>query len=898
MEIDFQLLDADYMLIDNQPLIRLFGKTKDDKTIAVFVKKYFPYFYVLPKRNSKEDLVDFLKANFSSLISNIKEVEKFLPIGFQTEKVKILKITLKDPSQVPTIRDSIQSNKFVQEIFEADILFKYRFMSDHGISSMKWYKVVGENSKTTTVKTNKTVFGNSITELADDTYPNFRYLSVDIEVIPSREGLPDAKRDPIAIISLSFHPGFEKRKTLILVAKLTKRHDDDVLIFKNETEMLEEFVRIIDRFDPDIITGYNVNGFDLPYILTRLEECKVSRIIGRCNQKLAMTKKIGAKYKNSITGRVVVDVYELIKESVGKGLLRLKRYGLGDVSSELINEGKVDIAHGEIAKYWNGSQEENKKLIDYARQDSQLVLKLLLEKAMLDKFVELSKVSGLLLQDVLDGGEATRVENLLLREFNKEGYVIPNKPADEKIYKSLDEREAKGLKGALVLEPKIGLFTNPVVYLDFKAMYPSIFIAYNICPTTLLLEKQKIETIKTPYGTEFVSKNVKVGVFPRLVQYLIDERDVVKEQMKTAKDETERKILDAKQYALKTMANAFYGYTGYIRAKLYILDVANAITSCGRFLIQKTREIVERDKIFEVIYGDTDSIMVKTNVKDIGNAFQTGSELEKRINEELVGIVQMKIESIFKTLLILSKKRYAGLSVERVNGSYNEKIIMKGIETIRRDWCDLTSETLYSVLNIILKEQDPKKAYNYVRETLSNLETNKIPVEKLVITKSVSKPLREYKGIQPHVELLKKLKKRYPSGAPGVGDRIGFVIVQGLQLMSDRAEDPEYIKQKNLKIDSRYYIESQLLPPLERVFEAMGITKSELIGLGRQMLLTDAIKNGVKKSEKEFLTEKDGLVCTKCEKTYVNAPMVGKCSDCGGELLFYSGNMRSRYLAI
>ena len=135
--------------------------------------------------------------------------------------------------------------------------------------------------------------------------------------------------------------------------------------------------------------------------------------------------------------------------------------------------------------------------------------------------------------------------------------------------------------------------------------------------------------------------------------------------------------------------------------------------------------------------------------------------------------------------------------------------------------------------------------------------------------------------------LFKKLKKRTPGGAPGVGDRIGYVIIKGSQLMSERAEDPDYVKEHGLKIDSRYYIESQILPPLERVFEALGINKTDLIGIGKQMLLADAIRIGVKKTTKdEILRVIDGYICNRCSKTFRRPPLIGKCSNCGGEILF------------
>jgi DNA polymerase I len=896
MEISFQLFDVDYIQLENSPVVRLFGKTKDGKTICVFYKGYYPYFYVLPKENSKGELLDFLES--SNLVFRTEETEKFLPIGFNEKKAKLIKVFLRDPARVPEIRDELKRKEFVAEIFEADVLFKYRFMADFNLSCMKWYKVNGEGKNTHIVKVNRIIEMNTIEEVEEESNVDFKYLSIDIEI--SKEGLPDPQKDQVAIISLNFHPGFNGRQSLVLVSKPVKKVNNDVITFKNETEMLTEFVKIIDSYDPDIITGYNINNFDFPFILERLRQCKVSPLIGRCNQKPAISKKLGTRFKNSITGRTIVDVYRIIKEAVEKGqakIFRLKRYGLGDVAKEILNETKVEVAHSEISKYWNGSEEQFNKLIEYARKDAVLALRLLLERSLLDKFIEISKITGLSLQDTLDGGETTRVENLFLKEFNKKDFVLPLKPDDKEVFRRIDEREAKGLKGALVLDPAVGLHTN-VVYLDFKAMYPSIIIAYNICPTTILTEKKNIEKTVTPSGAEFAAKEVREGIIPRIVKHLIEERDRIKAQMKVA-DKEERKTLDSKQDALKIITNSFYGQTGYLKARLYVLDIANAITSCGRNFIMKTKEIVEEDPSCKVIYGDTDSLIVNPHAEDIEQTFKKGTEIEERVNKALEGKIQMKIESVFRTLLILSKKRYAGLSCKKVNGEWVGEITMKGIETVRRDWCNLVEETLYTVLEIVLKEQDTKKAFNYVKEILEKLDKNQIPIEKLVITKSISKSLKEYKGTQPHIELLKKLKKRSPVTAPGTGDRIDFVIIKGPQLMSDRAEDPEYVKQKGLKIDSKYYIESQVLPPLERVFEAIGIGKSELIGVGKQLLLADAIRNGIKKPEKEQpLQQIDGFICSRCNKTFRRVPLIGKCTDCKGEILFYFGENKSRYFAL
>ncbi|MBU5536945.1 MAG: DNA polymerase domain-containing protein [Candidatus Aenigmatarchaeota archaeon] len=893
MELEFQLLDCDYIMLDNSPVIRLFGITNEGKSSCVFIKDYHPYFYVLPKKSIETNFEEIVKKKFPGLVLKVEKVQKYLPIGYQKEKNNLVKITLTDPSRVPEVRDTLQKEKMIDDAYEADILFKYRFMADKNISGLKWYKVKGTLTRTKTVKCDITLEGEEIKELESLENAPLKFLAIDIETI-SQNGIPDSKKDIIGIISLSFYPNFNSHKSLVLVSKIFPKTGKDVRDFTNEKEMLKEFIKILDAYNPDVLLGYNINNFDFPYLLSRLRENDLSLMLGRCNLKPSVSKKIGSHYRNSVIGRVIVDAYELVKESTRKGTLRLKRLGLGDVARELLKDEKIDIAHSEIFGHWHGNEDQLNKLVEYAKKDSELALRLVVEKEFLDKFFELSKVSGLLLQDCLDGGEAQRVENLLLREFDKNNFVLPSKPSEE----WGEDGKSQELKGALVLEPKIGLHTDSVVYLDFKSMYPSIFVAYNICPTTFVKTKEiDVETIETPYGTKFVSKNVREGIMPTILKRLINERDKIRLEAKRTTDDKVKRLLDAKQLALKIMTNAFYGYTGYQRARLYVLDIANTITGCGRFLINKTKEIIEMNTNYEVVYGDTDSIMVNVKTKDIETAYDYGKKLELMVNEKLQGIVQMKIEKVFKTLLILSKKRYAGLTYEKSDGGWKEDIMMKGIETVRRDWCDAATKILFGVLNILLKEQNPKKAFGYVKEYLGKLERNEIPIEDLIITKSISKSIVTYKGIQPHIELVKKLRKRNGT-APNVGDRVSFVIVKGMQLLSERAEDPEYVKANKIPIDSKYYIENQILPPLERVFEVIGISKTELMGIGRQTLLREIFKTQTTDGNfVESLNSFDGFVCNKCNKFYRRIPVISKCFDCQGEILFLFKDKKSRILS-
>jgi DNA polymerase I len=352
-----------------------------------------------------------------------------------------------------------------------------------------------------------------------------------------------------------------------------------------------------------------------------------------------------------------------------------------------------------------------------------------------------------------------------------------------------------------------------------------------------------------------------------------------------------RKALDMKQEAIKVMANAFYGYFGYPRAKIHNIDIAGSVTSLGRQTIHETVKVMEDQFGYEVVYGDTDSVMIKVGTEDLGEAERIGREVSRKLTDKLPGVMELEFERIFKRFLPLTKKRYMGWSMERgKNGDWNEGIVMKGIETVRRDWCELTGDTMRRIIEIVLKGDDVKEAVNYFRGVVKNLLEGNIDVDKLIITKTITKRPEAYVGVQPHVEVIKKMKERNAMEIPGTGDRISYVIVKGSQMLSKRAEDPAYVKEMGLTLDSHYYIDNQLLPPLERIFNAIGISREELLGMGKQMGLAEAINNHREKESAPVTVgthEVNGFICRKCNRAYRRPPLLGRC-ECGGSFLFSS----------
>ena len=879
MIIRFQLLDADYFLNGNKPILRLFGRDANGRAVCVLYDKMRPYFYV---KCSNPQNLNGINA------TGIEEVKRFLAVGYQKEPTALYKITLTNPQDVPKLKDQLLNNKLVEDAYEADILFKYRFMVDKNIYGMQWLEVEGERVNTIVSKT-LSFRAESINPLELEENAGLKYMSFDIECVPSDPRKPlNEKKDGIVMISLAFSHEYRGRKSLVLVAK--RASGENVQGFQTEKEMLEEFLKVINDYDPDVLTGYNINMFDFPYIIERLKQNKLPQNLGRTD-KITFLRTLGMTQEYVLTGRVVVDPYQILKRDPW---VKFPRYDLNTVARLLLNDEKHDIEYGEMGGLWNGTREDLSKFIEYARKDADLSLKLVLDRGMLDKFVELSKVSGLLLQDVM-GGQTRRIETMVLHEFRKKGFVMPLAPSKAELVRRTKERDKQGLKGAIVLEPKKGLQAEGcVLVLDFKSLYPSIMRTYNVSPDTLTGTEENSH--QSPSGAYFIDQAVHEGIFPNILARVLAARGSAKKLMKTKKGE-EKRILNAKQLALKDISNSFYGYTGYTRARLYTIDVANTITAYGRKNIEKTRKLVEENFDVEVVYGDTDSIFVRTKTTNLDEAKEHGEKISKFVTEKLPSYLELDFEKIYRTFLILTKKRYAGWRFDKTDEGWHDIIEMRGIETVRRDWCPLVSELMEKVLNTILKEGDLAKAIELVKCTINDLRAGKIPLEKLTIIKGITKHIDNYEGMLPHIELARKLTKRNPQDPPKIGDRLGFVIIKGDQMLSKRAEDPKYVEQNKIQLDSDYYTESQLLPPIERILNAVGIQRSEVLGSGRQMSLGDVmsgkkreLKHNIEVNYAKPLEGWEEFICKKCSKSYRRMPLNGLC-ECGGEMLIgYHGS--------
>jgi DNA polymerase delta subunit 1 len=429
---------------------------------------------------------------------------------------------------------------------------------------------------------------------------------------------------------------------------------------------------------------------------------------------------------------------------------------------------------------------------------------------------------------LLTRGQMIKVASQLFRQARANNYLVPTNRGGG------GGEDGVAFEGATVLDPTTGFYTEPIATLDFASLYPSIIIAHNLCYSTIITQAQANQlddsnVTKTPCGNFFVKSSLRPGLLPLVLQDLLSARKRARKELAEATDPLTKMVLNGRQLALKISANSVYGFTGATVGMLPCLEISSSTTAFGRQMIDATKSLVEqkftRLNGFEhdavVVYGDTDSVFVKFGCDNVAESMRLGKLAADEISKTFLSPIKLEFEKIYYPDLLMNKKRYAGLYWTKADTF--DKLDAKGIETVRRDNCELVKLLIEKILDIILKEMSIDKAVKFVQNTIADLLQNKVDLSMLVISKSLAKGVdsEAYSARQAHVELAEKMRQRDPANAPSVGDRIQYVFVKSSKGMKayDKAEDPLYVLENNLSIDGYHYIEHQLKQPLMRIFE-------------------------------------------------------------------------------
>lgn len=905
------LIDIDYREIvdeDNRkrPELRLFGATQEGNTIAVYVRGFEPYLYAEPPAEMSAEEIGAFASVIERRIENpirVEQVQRYPIFYYQTVETKqFLKITCSIPSDVAKVR------KLVYELnmhpYECDIAFPLRYMIDKGIVGCGWVSIPDcpqrkrvEGLKRTRQQIEYVIDDPNVvvplTEKSD--LPPLRILSFDIECCGRPGIFPEAEHDPVIQIASSVTRMGEKKPFVrnVFVLDTCDGLPGGVAIhaFKSEESLLAawaEFVRVV---DPDIVTGYNVQNFDWVYLLDRAKVLRVpgfnrlSRVTGEDvyhRTERFTSKAYGTRDSEwtRMTGRVVLDVLQVVQRDY-----KLRSYTLNAVSQHFLGDQKEDVHHSMISVLHKGTSADRARLASYCWKDALLPQQLMDKLLVMFNYIEMARVTGVPLDYLLARGQQIKVISQLYREAAKDGILIPHT-----IVKANND-DVK-YAGATVIEPVRGYYTDPITTLDFASLYPSIMMAHNLCYTTLIrpgtfLELPESEVTVTPTGHRFVKAKKKPGLLPRILDNLLSARKKAKADMKAAYaagDIFRAGVFNGRQLALKISANSVYGFTGAVVGKLPCLEISASVTSFGREMIDATKAFVEShytkangyDHDAEVIYGDTDSVMIRF-FEDLPRSMELGKEAATLTTKEcFISPIKLEFEKSYLPYLLINKKRYAGMLY--TNPDKPDKLDMKGVEGVRRDNCLHFKFTYNGVLNKLLRDRDPEGAVEMVKRAIAALYRGEVDMSQLILSKNFSKPASEYAAVQGHIVLVEKMRKRDPATAPQMGSRVQFVMVMAHKNARgyDKTENPLYALMNGLPIDADWYVD-RFRKPFTAILEPiLGNVKGVFSGEHTRRRVHPRLQADSKNPMMRYVTRR--VVCVGCRVQI--APHRGKAALC------------------
>ena len=668
--------------------------------------------------------------------------------------------------------------------FEADIRPIERFLMDNRLYAQVTL------SGPSTIKNNLLTFENPEIR-AGHHYPQFKILSFDIET---------GKDGRLLSIAYCFREkDFEENRCFVL-SKGKDKDTEEVFFSLSEKGLLDMFQNSVKRLDPDIITGWNVVGFDFRFLDQKAKALNVPLILGRNNRSLDMYQNARGEWNLNLEGRVIIDGPMALKMN----FFSFESYSLNNVAKVLLGETK-DIDQDEVHDKWGEIErrfrEDKMALARYNIKDAVLVLDIFKKLDIIGLFINRSYISGLLMERV--GGSTSAFDHFFLPDLHQEHYVANNVE---------DVKYLRPVTGGFVLNPVVGVHPH-VLVMDFKSLYPTIIRTFFIDPLSRVAKDQ--DTVMTPKNIAFSRTQ---NILPKKIEELLERRSLAKKESNAPMSQS-----------VKILMNSFYGVMGSMGCRFYHEDLPDAITGSGHWVLKTVITFLEEEG-YKVLYGDTDSIFVQLHSMD--NYQDNGKALVKNVNRFLTQKIldDYKVEShleiqydkFFKTLVLTStrgegegaKKRYAGLALKGEGDQIKEEMVLTGLEYVRSDWSPLARQFQYELYRRLFYNED---LGDYVRETISRLENHELDAE-LVLSKKLSKPLNEYiKNVPPQAKAAKLLFEEK-----------GILTRRPRYVMTKRGPIPVELPHDDIDYD--YYVERQIAPIAESILQLLGKSFAELHG--------------------------------------------------------------------
>ena len=671
----------------------------------------------------------------------------------------------------------------------------------------------------------------------------------------------------------------------------------ELVAVNNEENLLLQLVDIVRGLDPEMLFGWNTTtgswgyvlrrgsylGIDMPRGLSRAtywgndRRCQIPGL-DSAESKAASFGMLS--WLIWITGRITLQLWSVVRKNPS---IKLFRYSLESVAQNVLKHRLHKRSQERLAFDFQRGGLHRWETAQYMLQRVLVALRIFYQLNILGNTAEMARLIGIDFVSVLRRGSQFRVESVMLRITKPRNYVLfrPT-PQQIKMQPSLEVQ-------ALTREPASGFYPDPVIVLDFQSLYPSIMIAYNLCYSTLIgrlyryaengLMHDRVgvrdrfndridpkEVIRlhesgqlyvAPNGAVFVSKKERKGVLAQMLKELLDTRQMIKKEMKSdavrnGQSKRLSRILDARQMALKLVANVTYGYcSASFSGRMPNSTLADAIVSIGRSALEDAMAFVQSDASqrrwndivsmlgggldagagnirAEVVYGDTDSLFIRMHgLRSRDIAHDLGKRMADEITMRNPKPIKMKFEYVYHPCILQTKKRYVGLQFERKGEP--PTLDAKGIESIRVDQCSLTQKLMDRSLRLLFEPpHDIYRVKKYVQRHWQKLEQGRIPIHEFIFCKEVR--LGSYKeGHNPPAAVVaQRLSNTDPGATPLYKERVPFMIAQPhadanyrFRLVEMAISPQTYLQNMSYRVNEPYYIKHTMMA-LHRLFKICG----------------------------------------------------------------------------
>ena len=851
----FQALTWEARDVEGEHLISIFGRSEYGPSVCV-TTAFKPYFFVKMQKNVTEALI---RDKFQKIRTAVKgrvdsyEIVRYKDLwGFQNnEKSIFLKLnftTLEDMKFTDRkLQYPLSDDPVPLKVYESNIDPILRLMHRSGIQSTGWLDTGDSCIRSHLAHVDVDLFCNdwkTLTAVHKNENAPFVVASFDIETNSSTGKFPDPhiQGDAVFQIAVTLRRLGEKEcfnKTCLCYKQTSPIEEgNDIVSYTSEKDLLMGFQSFLRTHGIDIITGWNIFGFDLEYVYVRAQLCrcpdefynlgKLRDEVCEMKYKMLSSSALGDNKLKLLpmSGRFIFDLFQEVKREQ-----KLDSYSLNYVSQYFLGDQKIDMPPKEMfRRYREEDPQELAEVARYCIKDTLLPHQLMDKLCTLMNLLEMAKATWVPLCFLSERGQQIKVFSQLTRKARELGFMVPT------IRWGKAQQDA--YEGATVLDAHTGAYYVPITALDFEGLYPSIMMAHNLCYSTLVLDP-KYATVPGITYEEFVigEKTYRFAqgvpsLLPEILAELKAFRKQAKKDMAGATGDM-KNVFNGKQLAYKVSMNSVYGFTGAGKGMLPCVAIASTVTAEGRRMIEQTRDYVQQNFPGAIVrYGDTDSVMVEFDVQGrtgqeaIEYSWKLGEQAARECNALFKHPKNLELEKVYCPYILYSKKRYAAKlwTKSKDDTMKMDYIDIKGLQVVRRDNTLFVRQTCKELLDVILDSKNPEGAKELAHRRALELIGGTVPMEQLVLSQKLADSYKNDNQNLAHVRVRNKMREREPGSEPQSGDRVAYVLLDTGDKKAkafEKSENPEWARLHNLPLDYEYYFTNKFMKPICDLLEPL-----------------------------------------------------------------------------